>query len=42
MLKISECMRGHGVTGFPDPTEKLPSSPSGYSVIDGRGGVVLV
>jgi hypothetical protein len=41
MLKISECMRANGVTGFPDPTEKLPSNPSGYSLIEGRGGVVL-
>ena len=41
MLKISECMRSHGVTGFPDPTTKLPSSPVGYAEVIDRGGVVL-
>ena len=40
-LKISECMRRHGVTGFPDPTETPPSNPNGYSAIEDRGGVVL-
>lgn len=40
-LKISECMRGHGVSGFPDPTFSPPSSPDGYSAILDRGGVVL-
>ena len=41
MLKISECMRAHGITGFPDPTTKLPSSPAGYGEAIDRGGVVL-
>jgi hypothetical protein len=40
-LKISECMRQHGVSGFPDPTLKPPSSPAGYSIVEDRGGVVL-
>ena len=40
-LKISECMRQHGVSGFPDPTLSLPSSPAGYSLLEDRGGVVL-
>ena len=40
-LKISECMRSHGVTGFPDPTTKIPSSPAGYGELVDRGGVVL-
>jgi hypothetical protein len=40
-LKISECMRQHGVSGFPDPTLSPPSSPAGYSIIEDRGGVVL-
>ena len=40
-LKISECMRSHGVTGFPDPTTKLPSSPAGYGEVIDRGGVAL-
>jgi len=40
-LKISECMRSHGISGFPDPTDKLPSSPAGYSQVSDRDGVVL-
>lgn len=40
-LKVSECMRQHGVSGFPDPTLKPPSSPAGYSILEDRGGVVL-
>jgi hypothetical protein len=39
--QIAECMRQHGVTGFPDPTFTPPSSPAGYSIIEDRGGVVL-
>jgi len=34
-------MRQHGVSGFPDPTLSLPSSPAGYSLLEDRGGVVL-
>lgn len=43
MLEISECMRRHGVSGFPDPTLKLPSNPNpaAYSLLEDRGGVVL-
>ncbi len=41
MLQLSECMRAHGITGFPDPTTTLPSSPAGYSAIIDRGGVVI-
>jgi hypothetical protein len=40
-LKISECMRRHGVSGFPDPTLTPPSGPAGYSQILDRGGVIL-
>ena len=40
-LRISECMRRHGISDFPDPTTKLPSSGSGYSEISDRNGVVL-
>jgi hypothetical protein len=35
LTAISECMRSHGVTGFPDPTTSPPSSPNGYSLIEG-------
>jgi hypothetical protein len=41
MVKTSECMRAHGVTGFPDPTTTAPSNPAGYSILDDRGGIVL-
>jgi hypothetical protein len=40
-LHTSQCMRQHGVSGFPDPTLKLPASPSGYNQVIDRGGVVL-
>jgi len=39
MLTISECMRAHGVSGFPDPTTTPPSSPAGYSGVLARDGV---
>jgi hypothetical protein len=39
MLAISECMRAHGVTGFPDPTTTPPSNPAGYSGVLTRNGV---
>lgn len=39
--QTSQCMRKHGVTGFPDPTLKPPSSPAGYSILEDRGGVVI-
>lgn len=35
LLTISECMRRHRVTDFPDPTTKPPSSPQGYSIEQG-------
>jgi hypothetical protein len=41
VLAYSKCMRAHGITGFPDPTTKLPSSPQGYSGVMDRGGAVL-
>jgi hypothetical protein len=42
-LRVSECMRRNGVTNFPDPTDKPPSSPNGYSeVLDMAGAVLAV
>jgi hypothetical protein len=41
MLRVSQCMRAHGVTAFPDPTLTPPSSPAGYSEVIDRGGVVV-
>jgi hypothetical protein len=40
-LKISQCMRAHGVSRFPDPTRTPPSSPAGYGEIMDRGGIIL-
>jgi hypothetical protein len=39
--QISECMRQHGVTGFPDPTLTPPPSPAGHSLVMDLNGVVL-
>ncbi|MGP0053480.1 MAG: hypothetical protein ACLPZR_32210 [Solirubrobacteraceae bacterium] len=41
LRQVSECMRAHGISGFPDPTTTPPSSPAGYSAVIGRNGVFL-
>jgi hypothetical protein len=42
LLQISECMRRHGISSFPDPqTGSPPSNPAGYSAILGHGGYFL-
>jgi hypothetical protein len=42
MLQTSECMRQHGVSGFPDPTLSPPASGlAGFSQVIGRGGVFV-
>jgi hypothetical protein len=42
LLQISECMRAHGISGFPDPTLRPPSGPPGpNSLVLGEGGVFL-
>lgn len=42
LLQISECMRRHGISGFPDPRPgPPPSSLGGYSAIIGHGGYLL-
>jgi hypothetical protein len=42
LLGISECMRRHGIAGFPDPrTGSPPSTPAGYSLILGTRGYFL-
>jgi hypothetical protein len=38
---MSECMRKHGVNGFPDPTTTQPANPQNYSILEDRGGVIL-
>jgi len=38
LVAISECMRHHGVSGFPDPvTGTPPSNTQDYSIFDGIG-----
>ncbi len=41
MVAQSECMRSHGVTGFPDPTLTPPTSVGGDRSVIGRDGVFL-
>jgi hypothetical protein len=42
LLQVSECMRAHGFTDFPDPTTSPPSlGTPGYSVVMGHGGYFL-
>jgi hypothetical protein len=42
MLKLSRCMRAHGVTSFPDPTSSRPSAPpSGGGIAFGAPGSFL-
>jgi hypothetical protein len=42
-LQISECMRRHGISRFPDPTLRLPpiANHADYSIVDDRDGAVL-
>jgi hypothetical protein len=37
MLRISQCMRAHGISKFPDPTLSPPSKRAGYSEIRSNG-----
>lgn len=43
LLKTSECMRAHGISGFPDPSSGSPPAPGSgaYSAVMGRGGYFL-
>ena len=42
-LQLAECMRRHGVSGFPDPTLKPPpiANRDEYSVVEDTDGAVL-
>jgi hypothetical protein len=42
MLKLSRCMRAHGVSGFPDPVGAPPANPVGFAMAFGRPGAFLV
>jgi hypothetical protein len=41
MLRVSDCMREHGINDFPDPTTSPPSDPAGNSGVIGNGGYYL-
>ena len=42
LLQISECMRRHGISSFPDPRPgSPPSNLGGYRAIVGHGGYLL-
>jgi hypothetical protein len=41
LLQVSQCMRAHGITGFPDPTLSPPSNRAGHSDIMSNDGVWL-
>jgi hypothetical protein len=42
MLALSRCMRGHGVSGFPDPVSSAPANPTGFAIAFGRPGSFIV
>ena len=44
MFATSECMRSHGVSGFPDPVTRAspPSNPQNYSLAEGIGDLWLL
>ena len=42
LRQVSECMRAHGISGFPDPTTSPPSPGTpGYGVVMGQDGAFL-
>ncbi len=42
MVKVSQCVRSHGVPNFPDPTTSFPSNLARVQQISDRGGVIFV
>jgi hypothetical protein len=42
MLRVSQCMRRHGIHEFPDPGSHLPLHPPANGVITDMSGVILV
>ena len=42
MLKVSRCMRRHGISEFPDPVTSVPSDLAGIGMVSDRDGVILV
>jgi hypothetical protein len=41
MLKVSQCMRRHGISEFPGPGSSVPSNKAGIRVITDMHGVIL-
>ena len=41
MLKVSQCMRRHGISEFPDPGSSVPSNMAGIRVVTDMHGVIL-
>ncbi|MGH8258592.1 MAG: hypothetical protein ACREUG_02770 [Steroidobacteraceae bacterium] len=41
MVKVAQCMRTHGLPGFPDPTTTIPHLPSGGGLISDIEGAVF-
>jgi hypothetical protein len=39
-LQTAQCMRQHGVSGFPDPMQSLPANPADYSELENQGGLI--
>jgi hypothetical protein len=42
MLRVTQCMRHHGIYNFPDPATSMPTSLSGVGVVSDRDGVIFV
>ncbi len=42
MLRVSQCMRRHGIQEFPDPGSRMPLDPPARGVITDMSGVILV
>ena len=41
MLKVAQCMRKHGISGFPDPTTSVPPIHAGIGVVADREGAIF-
>jgi hypothetical protein len=42
MLKVSQCMRRHGISNFPDPRTSIPANRAEVGDIADRDGVILI
>ena len=42
MLRLSQCMRAHGVSDFPDPVTSPPANPAGARLGFGRPGAFII